>query len=135
MFLRDLSIAVLISTLVLSVSAADPQKTTGKHACFKCHLPEQRTMQGTPHEEKGCEGCHGPGEQHLRGGGDPAKIFSFVKASPAEVRERCGQCHRDPVMERHAEGDVACISCHSSHHYVRKKYLLKADDNLMQNPA
>ncbi len=130
--------AVTLVTLLflLSSAAIVPPKNVGKTTCFKCHSYEQRTVQGTPHDDdKSCEGCHGPGEQHLKSGGDPGKMFSYAKASPDEIRARCGECHRDPIMARHAEGDVSCTSCHSSHHYVRKKYLLKADDNVLNNPA
>jgi len=134
--MRRSSVLLILTLALLPLSAVVPPRNVGKTTCFKCHTYEQRTVQGTPHDdEKSCEGCHGPGEQHLKSGGSSGSIFSFLKANPDEIRARCGECHRDAIMARHAEGDVSCTSCHSSHHYVRKKYLLKADDNLLHNPA
>ena len=134
--MRRSLIFLLITLLFLfSATATTPPKYVGKASCYKCHSYEQRTAAGTPHDgDKGCEGCHGPGEQHLKSG-NGGSIFSFMKATPDEIRARCGECHREPIMSRHATGDVSCTSCHSSHHYVRKKYLLKADDDLLHNPA
>jgi hypothetical protein len=108
-------------------------KSTDSSACQRCHAMEFRTFIGTPHQEgKGCEGCHGPAEKHLRSTGDESLMFSYRRATAEEVRARCGQCHKDPIMSKHAEGDVACTSCHSAHHYVRKKYLLKTVDPEMK---
>jgi hypothetical protein len=84
---------------------------------------------GTSHDDgMSCEGCHGTGEKHLKSGGDAGTMFSFRRATAEEVRARCGQCHQNAVMAKHAEGDISCIACHSAHHYVDKKHLLKPGD-------
>jgi hypothetical protein len=123
---------LLLALFTVSLFAQNqPQlpKSVGKDTCTKCHQSQRRTITGTPHDDvKACEGCHGGGEQHLKSGGDAATIFSYRRATAAEVRARCGQCHHNPTMEKHAQGDVACTSCHSSHHYIQKKYLLKPGD-------
>lgn len=41
----------------------------------------------------GCEACHGPGSQHILGGGDPDEIVNPAELSSAEANEVCGQCH------------------------------------------
>lgn len=124
----------LISVTVL-LSSQQPPRNIGKQACWSCHQPQQKMVSGTPHENgTSCEGCHGPGEAHVKSGGRPDTIFSYKRASAAEIRDKCGQCHNLPVMGRHASGDVSCISCHSSHHYTRKKYLLRPQDT-MDHPA
>jgi hypothetical protein len=124
-------LSFLLSILVFS--SAQLPKQAGKDACTRCHQLERRTMTGTPHDDmKACEGCHGPGEQHLKSGAEASSMFSYRRATAEEIRIRCGQCHHNPVMVKHAEGDVACTACHSGHHYVRRKYLLKADDTEMK---
>jgi len=41
----------------------------------------------------GCESCHGPGAQHVLGGGDPAKIVNPATLTGAQAAEVCGRCH------------------------------------------
>ncbi len=129
---RCLSIVLLL--LCCYTLAQD--RHVGKETCWSCHARQQKTVAGTPHESgRSCEACHGPGDAHLKSPQDPATIFSYRGASAQEVRAKCGQCHRNPVMAHHAEGDVSCLACHSSHHYLKKKYLLKANDDPLAHPA
>ena len=120
----------------IALVAQDQPKFVGKEACWSCHAPEQKTVAGTPHAAgKSCEACHGAGEEHVHSPQDPKNIFSFHRASASEVREKCGQCHSNPTMARHATGDVSCLACHSSHHYVHRKYLLKPSDSVLDRTA
>ena len=115
--------------------SGDLSKATGRRSCVSCHGAEDRTVTATAHDsERSCEQCHGSGEQHLRKP-ERGTMFSFSRATAEEVRARCRECHRDPVMENHAKGDVSCVSCHSQHHYVNKKHLLKPADNPLDNSA
>ena len=124
------------SSAALCAFSQEQPRYAGIEACSSCHVAQQKTVAGTPHENrKGCEGCHGPGEAHIRSTHDRGRIFNFRRASAAEVRERCGQCHSNPTMTRHAVGDVSCTACHSSHHYVTKKNLLRPADDTLQHPA
>ena len=133
MKVRPCIILSFFISAALILSPAQQQKTVGKDACARCHAYERRIIAGTPHEDgKACEGCHGAGEKHLKSGGDASTVFSYRRATAEEVRARCEQCHQNAVMARHAEGDVACTACHSSHHYVQKKYLLKPEDTDMK---
>lgn len=126
------SLLAIVIFLVASLSAQSSSKLpqgVGKEACTRCHQYERRTTAGTLHDNaNSCQGCHGNGEQHLRSGGGSSTIFSYRRATAEEVRARCGHCHQNPAMKKHAQGDVACTSCHSSHHYGQKQYLLKPVD-------
>ncbi|MBI4519466.1 MAG: DmsE family decaheme c-type cytochrome, partial [Gemmatimonadetes bacterium] len=71
-------------------------------------------------EARACEACHGPGEEHVRGGGDRTKIFRFGKNSPASLAEqntRCLQCHESGARLHwngsvHESRNLACVDCH-----------------------
>lgn len=41
----------------------------------------------------GCESCHGPGGNHIMGGGDKAKIVNPAKLDAKGANDTCGQCH------------------------------------------
>jgi len=79
-----------------------------------------------------CEGCHGPGQAHVDGGGDTSKIIRFDKLTPKEVSDRCQTCHAgahpDYARSQHAKAGVSCISCHSLHQGDTEAKLLKADE-------
>jgi hypothetical protein len=136
MILRVFVVLGLTLSFPVIAGAQEQPRYVGKQACVACHASEQKTVAGTPHETgKSCEGCHGAGEAHVRTTGDNKNIFSFRRATAAEIRERCGQCHANPTMARHAVGDVSCTACHSSHHYIKKRYLLRPADDMLQHPA
>jgi len=133
---RSFCAGLLTLSLSALITAQEVSIPVGTNACRTCHVYEQRSVAGTPHESgKSCESCHGPGSQHVKSGGDAKTIFSYRRAGAPEVREKCGQCHANPVMSRHAEGDVSCLACHSSHHYLKKKYLLRPADNWLERRA
>ena len=41
----------------------------------------------------GCEGCHGPGGNHILSGGDPIKIVNPKNLKASAQAEICGRCH------------------------------------------
>jgi DmsE family decaheme c-type cytochrome len=123
--------------------AAQSGEYAGSEACATCHADEVKNFASNPHTKlaqehaaKGatCESCHGPGKAHIDGGGDVSRIFSFTKATPKEVNERCLECHQGQHanFERsaHGEGDVTCTSCHSAHKFEEPAAMLK-----MKQPA
>jgi hypothetical protein len=129
-------LSVILVLFCCTCLGQEQRRDAGKETCWSCHGREQKTVQGTPHQMgKSCEACHGPGELHLKNPRDTSGIFSFRNAPADEVRAKCAQCHTDPIMKHHAEGDVSCLACHSSHHYLKKKYLLKANDDPLAHPA
>jgi ribosomal protein S27E len=134
--LRIPGLFLLVVFLVpMSAVSADLSKAAGRKSCVSCHAAEDRTIAASAHEsDRSCEQCHGSGEQHLRKP-ERGTMFSFSRASAEEVKARCRECHRNQIMDNQAKGDVSCISCHSIHHYVSKKHLLKPGDNPLDNTA
>ncbi len=71
-------------------------------ACLRCHASRLQPVPGTqngfatiPFLEGGvaCELCHGPGEEHIRGGG----IVNPAKLAPERRDSVCAQCHLSGV--------------------------------------
>jgi DmsE family decaheme c-type cytochrome len=83
-----------------------------------------------PAERTGCEGCHGPGEAHVKAGGGKASIAAFSLMQPRQVLDRCLACHGKDLSRAnirrsaHTQADVACTSCHSIHKSPVPKFLL-----------
>ncbi len=76
------------------------------------------------------KGCHGPGAEHVAGGGDKTKIFVFEGKSRQETSNRCLTCHGEGKEQSHfaesahASSDVGCLDCHSPHHAKEAQHLL-----------
>jgi DmsE family decaheme c-type cytochrome len=121
-------------------ASKDSSQYVGADTCKTCHEDIYKNFETTPHwktmldkkgaEWQGCEGCHGPGAEHVAAGGDKSKIFTFKGVSPKEVSKRCLECHQ--YGEEHANfdrsqhnvNDVSCIACHSPHHSKDREFLL-----------
>jgi DmsE family decaheme c-type cytochrome len=112
----------------------------GSDTCKSCHEALYNGFENTPHwkttldshgeaSHQGCEACHGPGADHVAGGGDKTKIFLFEKASSNEINTRCLTCHAEahPNFERspHGHAKVSCTECHSVHAFKSEASLLK----------
>jgi hypothetical protein len=96
-------------------------------ACFGCHTVHATTSAGMNplHAEAGvgCEGCHGPGQQHVEqmsakeAPAGSAKlqdlaIFQPAKLSPADSIDFCGACHRsfaDASLSTGPQADRAVV--------------------------
>jgi DmsE family decaheme c-type cytochrome len=109
----------------------------GSEACKTCHEDiYKKGFEATPHfkttlkDGHGCESCHGPGAEHVAGGGDKSKIFTFKGATREQISQRCLACHQ--YGEEHANfdrsqhkiNDVTCTECHSPHHAKSPEFLL-----------
>src|SRR5712691_12929219 len=97
---------------MLCASAAAQQETpaqssasgpgyVGADVCKTCHedMPSKgfyKNYEDSPHfvttldtkkgpQWHGCEACHGPGKEHVEGGGDKSKIFTSKTASAKEI--------------------------------------------------
>jgi DmsE family decaheme c-type cytochrome len=110
----------------------------GSETCAACHEDVTNKFSRNPHSRlalmhggKGatCESCHGPGREHVEGGGDVTKIFRFANASAKQIDETCLGCHASshPNFERSAHGraSLSCTSCHSVHKFQDESSLLK----------
>jgi DmsE family decaheme c-type cytochrome len=96
----------------------------------------KKQFEGTPHFQTtqkgghGCESCHGPGSEHVAGGGDKSKIIRFSELSRKESSARCLECHGSAHSQRHftssshSGNDVGCLDCHSPHHAKEEDHLL-----------
>lgn len=109
----------------------------GSDACVACHEDiYKKSFENTPHfkttlgKGHGCESCHGPGSEHVEGGGDITKIIAFKSLSRQDVSSRCLSCHGENLKHRHfsssshAGNDVGCLDCHSPHHAGEPQHLL-----------
>jgi DmsE family decaheme c-type cytochrome len=135
-----LSLGVL--TGALSAQTAAPEnKFIGSEVCQACHPDVWLGFNRNPHfksiasgkkapEETGCEGCHGPGDLHVKGMGDKSKIVRFPELPPNKVLDECLRCHAKDFgkmyirRSSHSTGEVSCISCHSIHKSPEPQYLL-----------
>ena len=113
-------------------AAAAPEPTyAGEGTCAVCHMPQSEAFHRTPHGQawkpaspaaaEACESCHGPGQEHISGGGDITKIKALKAAMPARaVNDTCLSCHEKGAQEdylgsMHARRNVSCVACHSVH--------------------
>jgi DmsE family decaheme c-type cytochrome len=128
-----------------TVQAKDATTNTyvGGEVCATCHAEVAKKFEGNPHTKLAaqhgasgvnCEGCHGPGGDHVAGGGDVTKIFNPAKASPKEIDATCLKCHSsahpDFVRSPHAKANVGCTSCHDIHAAKEEKLLKAAQPTL-----
>lgn len=120
--------------------AADESQYVGADTCKTCHEDIFKNFETTPHWKttfdarrgirwQGCEACHGPGKEHVEGGGK-TKIFTFKGVPAAKISERCLDCHTygeehsNFARSAHNLNDVSCVDCHSPHHAGQKQFLL-----------
>jgi DmsE family decaheme c-type cytochrome len=126
---------------LLSVPAAAEPTFAGSAACRSCHPNivvnyfrnphfKTQTMGGQPPELSGCEGCHGPGSDHIASKGDRTQIVAFSLIQPKQVLDNCLRCHSESLgraqirRSQHSLAQVACNSCHSIHRSATPKFLL-----------
>src|SRR5580700_1730546 len=85
-----------------AAASAEDSKFVGSETCKGCHEDVYNSWAKTAHwkttlnkepSHQGCEGCHGPGAEHVAGGGDASKIFNPSKHSAKEVDAKCLTCH------------------------------------------
>jgi DmsE family decaheme c-type cytochrome len=118
-------------------SADQTSKYAGSETCKTCHEDLYKTgFEGTAHfqttlkDGHGCESCHGPGAEHVAGGGDVSKIVRMKDLPRQEANARCLSCHGESKAQAHFRAsshnsnDVGCLDCHSPHHAKEERHLL-----------
>ncbi len=102
--------------------AEEPSVMVGTQTCATCHEDTAKAFAATPHAQSalGCEGCHGPGQAHVDGGGDKTKIRNFKTLAPSESSAVCLTCHNKGMQSQwigstHDSRKLACVTCHNPH--------------------
>ncbi|HEY3826332.1 MAG TPA: DmsE family decaheme c-type cytochrome [Bryobacteraceae bacterium] len=113
----------------------------GSEVCKTCHADVWLNFYRNPHyksiasgksapAETRCEGCHGPGGDHVAAGGGKATIRAFSTLTPQQTLEACLGCHSKDLSKAniqrspHTEANVVCTNCHSVHKAATPKFLL-----------
>src|SRR6185436_20989600 len=93
------SIAAALTVLAVSgygqTPAAAANSYIGSEQCGLCHVDLYKGFYKNPHfksiasgketpDKTGCEGCHGPGANHMGAGGGAATIRAFSQMSPSQ---------------------------------------------------
>src|SRR5580693_69426 len=98
--------AILFFPLLLHGQPA-PQpanRDVGSEVCKTCHPDVWLSFPRNPHYKSvasgkeipaktGCEGCHGPGGDHVAARGGKATIRAFSNFTPGQTLETCLGCH------------------------------------------
>src|SRR5262245_51995884 len=120
--------------------APGDNKYVGSVACQDCHSyitdifyrnPHNKSIvsQKEPPERTGCEGCHGPGGQHVAAG-DGGSIIAFPSIPKEQVLDTCLKCHSQTLSRAnirrssHTVDGIVCTNCHSVHSSPAPKNLL-----------
>lgn len=110
----------------------NPDDFVGSNTCMACHEEQFKRVAKTKHGKLeslsawkgkvvGCESCHGPGKEHVEGGGDKTKIKIFKTMDSKAVSETCLACHAGREGHNnfrrgeHWRNNVGCTDCHSPH--------------------
>lgn len=137
-------LAIVLFLLTASMASAQTSSPAylGSEVCKVCHADIWFTFYKNPHYKSiaagnlppaitGCEGCHGPGQAHVKAGGGKATIpRAFSLMPPAKILETCLTCHAKDLSKAnirrssHTEADVVCTNCHSIHKSQTPKFLL-----------
>ena len=131
---------MLLAVVCTGWALAATPAYVGSTPCRTCHPDIWLHFNKNPHfqsiasgkespERTGCEGCHGPGGEHVK---NPSKttILAFSQATPGKVLDTCLTCHNQTLSRAnirrspHTLGGMACNSCHSIHKAETPKFLL-----------
>jgi DmsE family decaheme c-type cytochrome len=124
--------------------AADtqPNRFVSNNACRTCHPAVWNAFYRNPHfkttaaeneapERAGCQGCHGPGGNHLDNKGGKSTIVAFSALPGDRIVEACLRCHGQTISRanvrnsQHTLNGMACTSCHSVHRSQSARALLQ----------
>lgn len=147
-FLLFCCIAGACAQYRLSVSPDVPfpdANYVGSEECAVCHDDVFEYYRKTVHfrvrgfevagEERGCEGCHGPGSAHVAEKGNIQQTIRFNTLSSGQSSSICLKCHAGGSLLHwnsnfHAQSNVGCTDCHKSHRVTAEKMLYKEEPEL-----
>ena len=138
------ALGLLPAGLVAQTAGAQPggaNKYVGSETCKTCHPDVWLNFYKNPHYKSiasgketpahtGCEGCHGPGGDHVAARGGKATIRAFSNFTPQQTLGVCLECHSKDMTRAniqrsvHTNADVVCTNCHSIHKPATPKFLL-----------
>ncbi|HBE82721.1 MAG TPA: DmsE family decaheme c-type cytochrome [Pyrinomonadaceae bacterium] len=124
--------ASAVSETLLIEGYGKDDNYVGSETCKACHESQFNDVAQTTHGKLGelpdwknkvvgCESCHGPGKEHVDGGGDKTKIKIFKEMDAKAVSESCLACHAGKENHNnfrrgeHWRNNVGCTDCHSAH--------------------
>lgn len=128
--------SIRTSASELPIPTGTPQtvddRFVGSETCRSCHEQAFDEVAKTSHGKLGersswkdkvvgCESCHGPGKEHVEGGGDKTKIVNPKNLNPKAASESCMTCHAGKESHNnfrrgdHWRNNVGCTDCHSAH--------------------
>ncbi|MEQ1949197.1 MAG: DmsE family decaheme c-type cytochrome [Bryobacteraceae bacterium] len=131
----------VIKSVAIAQTAKDAGGFVGTATCKGCHPTISATFFRNPHyksvaagnlppDHTGCEGCHGPGQEHAESKGKTPIARVFPKMQANQVLDACLNCHAKDLSKaniqhsQHTEAGVVCTNCHSVHNSPVKKFLL-----------
>lgn len=115
-------VAALLFLPMLAAAASD-------QICADCHEEVVTGFEHSPHgiyfsgreslSEKGCQACHGSGDQHVQDN-EAASIINPARTDQFGGTELCLSCHQgsafdDWTFSHHANANLSCASCHKVH--------------------
>lgn len=106
----------------------------GPQVCQQCHVDRYESYENSPHgligdprtpaSRNACETCHGPGGNHVMGGGGRGiggmRTMDREKMPVADINQVCLTCHSRGIValwpgSMHQSRDLACTNCHAIH--------------------
>lgn len=149
--------ALVVVVLSLALAHGEPVAApaqgptlVGAAVCMTCHssfaklwasLKHSQAMSAetVPADKRGCEGCHGPGSEHVSR--DRKKIVAWAKLDTAAQAKVCLQCHQKEGLSEelwfardHSQA-LGCADCHEVHRPVKRDKLLKPAEGQECSPC